>query len=55
MYNFTHQLSPCNVYTFKLTIPTAIAGCICNEDTTSAGIASFNSKNVIPLIFSTDT
>ena len=26
MYNFTHQLSPCNVYTFKLTIPTAITG-----------------------------
>ena len=50
MYNFTHQLSPCNVYTFKLTIPTAIAGCISNEDTTSAGIASFYYKIAIPLI-----
>ena len=55
MYNFTHQLSPCNVYTFKLTIPTAITGCICNKDTISAGIVSFNNKIAIPLIFSTDT
>ena len=55
MYNFTHQLSPCNVYTFKLTIPTAITGCKCNEDTTSAGIASFNNNIAISIISSTDT